>query len=1075
MEAAVAPPAGDGEPAGRAATYEAVMASWAECAAALIPPTLTPYRYQLECLEQVAAQNTIVNMPTGTGKTLVAALAAGYYITRVEPAKKVLFVVKDLPLVDQQAAAIERALCREGEAPVRCLKVSGELTRGWTDQDWKRKIDAHQVVVGIAAVVLQGLERVQTIQLHDVSLVVFDECHNAVGKSDMARICHWIHRHSEGRPDGAPMWRGRVLGLTASWELAKVERSTLQQHREALEKVLQSNLYVPPSLPDNAWQKAAAQVHRIEYSKTIFETHVEVVHDTVTTHLFKPLEAMFAPLGFGAESLRREAVRVKNSWVKVLQELGMDACALYLEKALVRSLEEKVQTVSDWIRVSQVSEVKLYEYRCAQGDVTLTEGDYVAEVKRRLREAAQDVLPRFNTGVVVPFMAALRQLQRGGYALPAAAAEFYVQAARPDGAAPQGEVQRIPPESHKFALLRQLLCRLLKEAYAGRRDYAYKGIVFVREVALAAPLQMKLQQCFNAALEPQLCQLANETGSAPPILKVDVHHGRLPRDEQVRVEESFKAGKTQVLVSTATTEEGFDDKDCAFIVRFSEVSVTKSFVQGNGRARRGDAQLFYFEDDPAEHVIKERQMMESAQNACLNCPRHILRDAALATTATEQDGVFPYRRLTLQSAVSVVNLYVQALLRRSGHRILFEETPVPCLRVPLPQGWITLNQRDVDAHFGDGGVAKYVPAELRPKTAKELRRKALYFVGAVRLMRDGLVGDDHKPTTYALISRTRDNCPLPAEADGDTWLTKLRPVCDADYQAVEETEPGGSPGDASPRHDPDDAAGPPPQQPAAADLQQCQSYDHGNRSAPNETPTPESQPPPQSASLPEWQPPPPPAPQPQLPPPCSFAETVPHAPPPAPPPQSASLPEWQPPPPPAPQPQLPPPCSFAEAVPHAPPSGGGVPPPPQPLCTYTEPPPLPYTEQYAPPPLWEQSSLQGDAGYVPPQGAAAPAPPVPDAGPWHYGPGYSDVQPPYAAAAPPPPPCDYVCLLNEMARGNNYPTYGYHQTAAGWAAVCHFQGATVYGPSAAKRKEAKQYAARLWYTQSVEAPAPPVD
>jgi len=66
------------------------------------PPTTTkcvPRDYQLQCVEHTSKENTIVNMPTGTGKTLVASLAIDAFRNKW----KALFVVPSCPLVPQQA------------------------------------------------------------------------------------------------------------------------------------------------------------------------------------------------------------------------------------------------------------------------------------------------------------------------------------------------------------------------------------------------------------------------------------------------------------------------------------------------------------------------------------------------------------------------------------------------------------------------------------------------------------------------------------------------------------------------------------------------------------------------------------------------------------------------------------------------------------------------------------------------------------------------------------------------------------------------------------------------------------
>lgn len=65
-----------------------------------------PRTYQIECFVQAALQNSIVYLPTGAGKTLVASMMAAF-LNRLNPFKVVLFVVHRVSLAFQQAQYIK--------------------------------------------------------------------------------------------------------------------------------------------------------------------------------------------------------------------------------------------------------------------------------------------------------------------------------------------------------------------------------------------------------------------------------------------------------------------------------------------------------------------------------------------------------------------------------------------------------------------------------------------------------------------------------------------------------------------------------------------------------------------------------------------------------------------------------------------------------------------------------------------------------------------------------------------------------------------------------------------------------
>jgi hypothetical protein len=79
----------------------------------------TPRGYQVECFVEALRQNLIAVLPTGAGKTLIASM----WLKRMKelnPEKMGLFVVDKIPLVKQQAKAIQ------ADTGLRMLDIFGE-------------------------------------------------------------------------------------------------------------------------------------------------------------------------------------------------------------------------------------------------------------------------------------------------------------------------------------------------------------------------------------------------------------------------------------------------------------------------------------------------------------------------------------------------------------------------------------------------------------------------------------------------------------------------------------------------------------------------------------------------------------------------------------------------------------------------------------------------------------------------------------------------------------------------------------------------------------------------------------
>jgi len=63
-------------------------------------------------------------------------------------------------------------------------------------------------------------------------------------------------------------------------------------------------------------------------------------------------------------------------------------------------------------------------------------------------------------------------------------------------------------------------------------------------------------------------------------------------EEQMKIVESFRDGKYNVLISTSVTEEGFDTPACNAVIAFDTPHSLKSYIQMKGRARQKNSTFF---------------------------------------------------------------------------------------------------------------------------------------------------------------------------------------------------------------------------------------------------------------------------------------------------------------------------------------------------------------------------------------------------------------------------------------------------------------------------------------------------
>jgi ERCC4-related helicase len=158
---------------------------------------IEPRVYQEVIYAKCKEQNCLVVLPTGLGKTLVAMLIADYRLSTY--GGKVLMLAPTKPLAVQHAESFRRLF----ELPPEKINVlTGELS-----PEKRRKVWEESVVITATPQTVENDIITGRISLEDVSLLVIDEAHRAVGSYSYVFIAKEYLKTAEH-----PL----VLGLTAS-------------------------------------------------------------------------------------------------------------------------------------------------------------------------------------------------------------------------------------------------------------------------------------------------------------------------------------------------------------------------------------------------------------------------------------------------------------------------------------------------------------------------------------------------------------------------------------------------------------------------------------------------------------------------------------------------------------------------------------------------------------------------------------------------------------------------------------------------------------------------------------------
>lgn len=181
-------------------------------------PTLRPY--QKEAVEKCLADNRVIHLPTGAGKTLIAVKLIDYYM-QSHTNSNILFIVPTRALVEQQAQYIQT----HSLSP-KCTvqQLCGMEMESWNADRWTACQKASKVLVGTSEVFRASLVDKTFMQISSIALIIFDECHNATGNSPMANIMRDSVKPFCTITPAAH--HPRIVGLTASFVNGKCENVT---------------------------------------------------------------------------------------------------------------------------------------------------------------------------------------------------------------------------------------------------------------------------------------------------------------------------------------------------------------------------------------------------------------------------------------------------------------------------------------------------------------------------------------------------------------------------------------------------------------------------------------------------------------------------------------------------------------------------------------------------------------------------------------------------------------------------------------------------------------------------------
>jgi ERCC4-related helicase len=159
---------------------------------------LTPREYQKAIFEVAKDKNTLVVLPTGVGKTLIALMLSVERLKK-HPMSKIVFLAPTRPLVEQHFEYFKKNLPE--------LFADLQLFTGQIPAEKRKKIwQTAEVIFSTPQCVANDLEH-YLYNLNDVSLLIIDEAHRCLKNYDYTKVVSFYKNHAKNQ---------RILGLTAS-------------------------------------------------------------------------------------------------------------------------------------------------------------------------------------------------------------------------------------------------------------------------------------------------------------------------------------------------------------------------------------------------------------------------------------------------------------------------------------------------------------------------------------------------------------------------------------------------------------------------------------------------------------------------------------------------------------------------------------------------------------------------------------------------------------------------------------------------------------------------------------------
>nr|XP_026496410.1 endoribonuclease Dicer [Vanessa tameamea] len=582
--------------------------------------------YQTQLEEIAVRKNTIIFLPTGSGKTFIAIrLIKRLRDTLKKPwgegGKRCFFLVNTVPLVMQQTNMI-KLLC-----PVDVIGYSSEDNVDyWDKSKWDIELTKYQVIV-MTSQILSDLLTHRYISVEDISLLIFDECHHAVDDHPMRSVM----KHFEVVPKNK---HPRVLGLTATLLNSNVKLNKVEETLRRLEATFQATIATVNDMGEVAFYSTNPH-ESVQYYR--MPSLTDAAQEAIT--LLKELQAIVMAIKLPSKDLKSD-LKLKP-W-----QTDISSNPSKITKTIKNMIESMILTIKE-----------LGVYGGALGILA-----YIISLERSKRRAITEEEELLYT-IAVTHSVEARAVLLGSMSNDSG----YCKIVR-----------------HSSEKVLQLL-NILKEY--NPKTCITDGVTFKVNLKRGALSGIILtQKRYTSKVLYNLLKDVKETNPTEfgflkhdyivgfninPLTNTREQHYTKKLSQQALLK--FKNDDLNCLISTSVLEEGVDVSQCSLVVKFDVPLEYRSYIQSKGRARSKDSSFVLFVDE-ANKIKFQQQYLEfqkieqyvvdmlSGKSSQRNAPT----EDDIQENLYEVDDVPPFitkhgARLSGTSAINLLNRYCCSL------------------------------------------------------------------------------------------------------------------------------------------------------------------------------------------------------------------------------------------------------------------------------------------------------------------------------------------------------------------------------------------------------------------------------